>query len=269
MQTTIKLPQWLDELLFEKFGAEYKRERQNLAVVDWDREHLKSYLGTYFPRSYAEAETIFKKYFKTTGEPWGKKSELSILNLGCGTGGDTIGMLNVLSECLPRVNRVRLRYFDGNQESLNIFEEVLCNYRKWMKGIEITERPIPYTVEDLSDFRLLQDIASNRMLYDIVISFKMVCEFISKSRFDDLNTYKEFVEAFLPALAPGGIMVLGDIASRDAEQSAWYPDLMDNGIQKAGGTVYMRNLGNYDIFHVAHSKVKDDSSKLAWRIIQK
>ena len=57
----VRLPDWVDSLLFDKLRARYdpdwKRFSENLDLSDDDQ---KRYLGTYFPRSYAEQYCIIK-----------------------------------------------------------------------------------------------------------------------------------------------------------------------------------------------------------------
>lgn len=54
------LPMWLDKFLFEELGANYAPEHTRYEYnLDLDENELKVYLGTYFPRSYAEIFCIF------------------------------------------------------------------------------------------------------------------------------------------------------------------------------------------------------------------
>jgi hypothetical protein len=60
---SVTLPNWLNELIFETLGAKYCRSNADMTVIDWDKNDILNYLGTYFPRSYAEAYTIFRNKF--------------------------------------------------------------------------------------------------------------------------------------------------------------------------------------------------------------
>ena len=64
MQNNVILPRWLDNLIFERLGAKYCRSNADMTVIDWDKNNVLNYLGTYFPRSYAEAYCIFSDFFK-------------------------------------------------------------------------------------------------------------------------------------------------------------------------------------------------------------
>lgn len=52
------LPEWLDNHIYNNLDAIYHPEFRDLLVIEWDRNELLKYLGTYFPRSYAEAMNI-------------------------------------------------------------------------------------------------------------------------------------------------------------------------------------------------------------------
>ena len=120
MQNNIVLPQWLDNLIFEQLGAKYCRSNADMTVIDWDKSDVLNYLGTYFPRSYAESYCIFTEFFKSHSEQYVSQSELSIFDFGCGTGGEIVGLLTALSECCPNVKKVRVVALDGNKNALQL-----------------------------------------------------------------------------------------------------------------------------------------------------
>ena len=128
MQNSVTLPQWLDNLIFEKLGAKYCRSNSDMTVIDWDKTDVLNYLGTYFPRSYAESYCIFSKYFKLYLDRFVGKEEITIFDFGCGTGGEIIGLLDAISECLPQINTVYVVAMDGNHHSLRLFENVIAEY---------------------------------------------------------------------------------------------------------------------------------------------
>ena len=126
MITCIKLPEWIDNLIFEQLGAKYCRSNADMTVIDWDKNDVLNYLGTYFPRSYAESYCIFSDYFKNNSEQFVNKTELSIFDFGCGTGGEIIGLLTAMSENCPDVKNARIVALDGNQHALQ-FQHTYCS----------------------------------------------------------------------------------------------------------------------------------------------
>ena len=107
MQDSVILPQWLDNLIFEQFGAKYCRSNADMTVIDWDKNDVLNYLGTYFPRSYAESYCIFTEFMTKWPNRFLKKKELSVFDFGCGTGGEIIGLLDAVRK-MHNIQKVKI-----------------------------------------------------------------------------------------------------------------------------------------------------------------
>ena len=62
----IQLPKWIDDLIFQLMGATYApsgESREFDSNLDLSKDKLMVYLGTYFPRSYAESYSIWCNLF--------------------------------------------------------------------------------------------------------------------------------------------------------------------------------------------------------------
>lgn len=66
----VVLPTWLDTIIFDDLSASYCRQKKDMVVLEWNRDDIKKYLGTYFPRSYAESYCIFSDFFKREKCVW-------------------------------------------------------------------------------------------------------------------------------------------------------------------------------------------------------
>lgn len=56
---SVILPEWLNNIIFDDFKAVYEpRPKEVVYNPDQPYEFIKLYLGTYFPRSFAEAYSI-------------------------------------------------------------------------------------------------------------------------------------------------------------------------------------------------------------------
>lgn len=53
----MRLPDWLDKYLFETIQARFHPVYSNMTVIDWNKEQIRDYLGTYFPS--AANRTLF------------------------------------------------------------------------------------------------------------------------------------------------------------------------------------------------------------------
>lgn len=267
MQNNVILPHWLDKLIYEQLGAKYCRSNADMTVIDWDKNDVLNYLGTYFPRSYAESYCIFSEFFKNQPERFANKTELTVFDFGCGTGGEIIGVLNAIGEKRNGIKNINIYALDGNLHALRLYEEILKHYEN-KTCFTITNHILPSQIDDIYDLRVICDMLSDIVLsgIDIFLSFKAICEFVTKQQFEEENPYKHIVEVFKPALNYNGIMCLADVTIYSNVSEEWLPNMMDKGIQSSN--ILYRNEFFNSIFKITHSRKTQDISKIAWRIIE-
>lgn len=265
MVDSVSLPLWLDDYIFNQLKANYCPSNSDMTVIDWDKSNVLNYLGTYFPRSYAEAYCIFRNFFIKDLLSWIFRDKISIFDFGCGTGGEIIGLLMAIGELSPNLKLVEITVLDGNHAALRIFENVIKEYLTHTK-ISITYKVIPQVIEDFYDLSILDAVVTQK--FDIIMSFKSICEFVTKERFEQQNAYEHIAKTFLPKLENLGIMVLADVTTYNSVSQEWLPTMMDKGLSKTGCNIVMKNAGYNQRFIISHSRHKKDESKVAWRIIQ-
>ena len=100
------LPKWLDKIIYTDLEAIFEPHPQDVVYnPDQPYEFVRIYLGTYFPRSYAEAFCIVNNLFEN--EKYLSSiyalEEVNILDFCCGTGGEIIGLIDVLQSKLGSV----------------------------------------------------------------------------------------------------------------------------------------------------------------------
>lgn len=267
MQSSVILPQWLDHLIFEVYGAKYCRSNSDMTVIDWDKNDVLNYLGTYFPRSYAESYCIFSHLFQIQPDLFSQKEDLSIFDFGCGTGGEIIGLLDAISNDIPTIKSVNVKAFDGNLHALRLYEKIFEEY-KCHFNYEVKTQVVPLEIEDFYDLSVLLSVLQGE--FDLVITFKAICEFVTKDRFEKQNPYAHIVRNFIPKLKTEGLMVVDDVTTYNNVSQDWLPKIMDTGLATVPNCqVLMRNEGYNQTFTVHHSNRDADMSKVAWRIIQK
>lgn len=235
-----------------------------MTVIDWDRKNVLNYLGTYFPRSYAEAYCITDDFFSENRPLILDKESLSILDFGCGTGGEIVGVITQLIKHNKRLNTVNVYALDGNFHALRLCESVL---NRFADKIDITIKtiPIPITIEDFYDMSVLKDVLTTES--DMIITFKAVCEFVTKERFEEYNAYGQIIKTLLPKMNHNGIMLLVDVTSYSDVSKEWLPQMMDAGVKSVPCRLIHQNKGYNQPIFVTHSHKTNDVSKVAWRII--
>ena len=266
MQDSVILPQWLDNLIFEQLGAKYCRSNADMTVIDWDKNDVLNYLGTYFPRSYAESYCIFSDYFKKHPEQLANKAELSIFDFGCGTGGEIIGLITALSENFPNVKTVRVLALDGNDNALQLYDNVLLEFKNHI-GLKIENHSAQLCIDDFYDLSVLNNVL--RRSFDLIISFKAICEFVTKQQFEQQNAYEHITKFLLPKLAREGMILLVDVTTYNGTSKEWLPMMMDRGLLATNCCIVDRNQGYNQTYSVTHSFMAKDVSKVAWRMVKK
>ncbi len=266
MRTSTVLPKWLDSHIFGVLGATISPVKGNMTVIDWGKDDMPSYLGTYFPRSYAESYCIFSHYFSNNISEWRHRREISILGFGCGTGGDIFGLLMAIAENLGSVRRVHMHALDGNRHCLRLYEELLDIMRVRMP-FDIDSREGFIAIDDNYDLGVTSYVIDGR--FDIALSFKAIGEFATRNCFGKDNPYRNIATQLYGKLNDGGIMLIADITSFCNAQGEWFPDMLDRGLADAGCRVVDGNKGHNQQFHVSHSRADNYTTKIAWRIIRK
>lgn len=259
----VVLPIWLDSLIFENLSATYCRQNKDMVVLDWSLDDIKKYLGTYFPRSYAEAFCIFSNFFSKEKNVYEYCQELSIFDFGCGTGGELIGFIMAVSKQLPNIKKIEIRALDGNSYALRLLECILEKTAKVL-CLDIESNLMPLIIDDFYDMQVVDQIITQS--YDFIISFKAICEFVTKQQFEQQNPYEHIINVFISKLSSKGVICLADITSFNAVSQDWLPVMLDNASKACNIDIIYRNSGFNEDYHITHTHHKNDTSKIAWRI---
>ena len=126
MITHAILPQWLDDLIYNELNGKYQPCNSDMTVIDWDKSDILNYLGTYFPRSYAESYCIFNNFFEKSPYFFSNKEELSIFDFGSGTGGEIIGLITIVEKYFSNIEKINVKLLTCVSRR--------CWSRRWQKA---------------------------------------------------------------------------------------------------------------------------------------
>lgn len=225
IERRIVLPKWLDSFIFDDLSACYCRQNKDMVVLEWNKDEIKKYLGTYFPRSYAESFCIFSNYLSKESRVYKNCQELFIFDFGCGTGGELIGFIMAVVKHLPNIKKIVIRALDGNTYALRNLECILEKTSQVLH-LDIESYLIPFIIDDFYDMKMVDNIITQS--YDFIISFKAICEFVTKQQFEQQNPYEYIINLFMPKLSSKGVICLADITSFNAVSQDWLPIMLDN-----------------------------------------
>lgn len=212
------LPLGLKATVTEMGGCESPDHERVLSNIDNSRRDNLNYLHTYFPRSYNEIQDVLGELNRTApqfGADLREKREIRILSVGCGTGGDVMGLLyfiylklkncSVDEEALDVAITVDL--VDGNSDAVSLAEQILVETtRGWFRSA-ITIKTAMRRFSAGSD---LTDESGKCGRYDFIVASKFLQE-LSVYR-----PYFRFIGAFRNNLAETGLMVILTTVDRQA-----------------------------------------------------
>lgn len=283
-QNIIILPDWLDNLIFGSLGAKYQPSHERYSYnLDLNGSEAKIYLGTYFPRSFAESKTIFDCICNSSivQSTILTKSEIKVLDFGCGSGGATFGVLHSLENFVHDATTVRIIGVDGNQNSLKLLDKITRFYNSRGK-LKVQLDIVPCFIESEDDFNDVANVIGQE--FDFIISSKAIGEFERKKRISQ-NGYEFFSSLFAPLLTKDGLMVILDVTTKDKESGLFLSQRMNTGVNRFlykthnqfksiapceglhNGIACSRNCFFKKEIFVSHSEKLKDLTKFAVRIV--
>ena len=284
LKTSTRLPSWLDHLIFEelkgRWDADHERFEFNLQSSEDDS---LVYLGTYFPRSYADSFCIFDNLFSVDSchSSLEQKESLRILSVGCGTGGDIIGLLTALLRNFTQFSDISVYAIDGNPHALAILKSVFdrfcittrCDAHLYVKQTVINS----FSTDCVSDWP--------GQKFDFIVSSKMIGEIISDGNGTSDNAYYDFGKTFLPKLSASGLCLILDVTTKPLHTSLFFPHMMSEQLNRL-----MREEEDYEVlvpiccshfgricqnlrcfqqkeFSISHSRKSSDKCRVVYRLI--
>lgn len=274
------LPHWLDKYIFESLDAKYSPEHTKYDYnLDLSKDEVEIYLGTYFPRSYSESFCIYDNLLKNEkyNHVVNSHTIINILDVGCGTGGELVGIITALTKYLPTSITIHIDAFDGNEHSLSALKDIILMQKSQTHHtIDLVTHLKRYALKSKIDTKDVKD-----KIYEFILCNKMVCELISHDIIPK-EAYKKVARSLCPQLSEDGLFLLLDVTTKDAKSGLFYPLIMNKELndyvnehseistliplacskEHCSGSCFMQQT-----FQVSHSHKRNDESKVCYRIL--
>ena len=284
-RTHTMLPPWLDSYIYNNLHAlydpRYKRFEFN---DDLNEEEAKIYLGTYFPRSYAESFLIFDNLFSNTKYRTAieQREKFVVFSIGSGSGGDIMGLLVAMDKHIKSEIPVSIISLDINPNSLELQKYVINRLKN------ISERKIELTqfTERITGRVTFDKYASNAFpdkAIDFLLFSKVGCELHAKGLFSDSNVYYDLLNSFKTKISEVGVVAMIDVTTK-ADGNEFMPTILNRGTSRFTATHHefstllpiscnkFENNCSHPCFcqqeiYVSHCKKINDISKICYRIV--
>ena len=284
-QSSTILAPWLDAFIFNTLEASYDPRYQRFEYNDnLGEEEAKIYLGTYFPRSYAENFLIFENLlmnptFRSRIET---KRKLVVFAMGAGTGGDIIGLLTAIDKFISSGVGVSVIALDVNSHSLQLLSRVIERYKS-VSARNIDFQVFHGRIEGETTLKKYADLAFPDGSIDFLLFSKVGCELHGKNVFQGRNVYKVMLDYFMPKISDNGVFSLLDVTTK-VDGQEFMPFILNQGVNAymAGhpeyATLVPQSCCEYERecavpcfyqqeFSVTHCKKTKDSSKICYRLV--
>ena len=284
-RTHTMLPPWLDSYIYNELYAlydpRYKRFEFN---DDLNEEEAKIYLGTYFPRSYAESFLIFDNLFANNKyrKEVENKGKLVIFSIGSGSGGDIMGLLIALDKRVKPEIKVSIVSLDINSHSLALQKSVINRF----KNLSSRKIDLVQLTDRISGKETFEKYAANAFpdgSIDFLLFSKVGCELHAKGLFRGTNVYYELIDSFKAKISSSGVAVMVDVTTK-ADGVEFMPTILNRGISKFTSThkefatllpiscnKFEKNCSQQCFcqqeFGISHCKKINDISKICYRIV--
>lgn len=235
----ITLPPYLSTLIFGRGGLAGPkpigmRIREGLHA---DEAQQRAYLARYFPKSFAESFAIFQSLFANRHLAQAipeKRGVLAMLNIGSGTGGDTVGLLEAIAATGHMPDRIDVYSVEGNAFALNYQRQIIdAVTTEHSLPVRLLQHQVefPTTRSGFAD-RLTQLLATFQASFDVILTWKSFNEYYHHNRASALGIYRAFLDVVAPSLSAHGLCVMLDVAdSMNGDGVNWFPIIMNNEVK--------------------------------------
>jgi len=283
------LPKEIDQILFKELGAVYQSGGNFDLNLTNDEQQNKTYLGTYFPRSFSESYQLFMCLFsnKSIQHVINQKSALNILEIGTGTGGNVVGMMQAMVESGLQSKAINIYSIEGNVNASGYFGKIVDRFNTLHKTrFVLHQEKIIFSAEMLKS-QMTDYLRVKAIKFDFITSSKFIGEFYNFPGVFGFQLFEGLTEVISDFLQPDGIYILLDVVAGSRDHKCDFKtkimsdELNDYVNTKSDSLKYIypnpcacwssicKTRGCYieKCFKVSHSSIQNDASNVVYRIM--
>ncbi len=253
---SLTTPVWLSyelvDFLYKGLRAIFERRQDVAQSYRWKTERqIRTYLGTYWPKTFAEVFAVFSSYIKMGDfvNKFEEKDKISILDLGGNSLPASIALLFVLKKAGVSLKKVEIFVLDRNLQPVKYGKQIL---NRFFKDIQIK---IYITEKDFNSFFTRH--FSLQKNFDFILCSKMGNELYSQG---NVSCYKQIISYAEKRLNKNGVFYLSDVTMPiNSYSKTFFPMVMNSQIAR-----YLRKNGGLKPvfpvpcgFHGSTCKVRD------------
>lgn len=219
------MPAWFQEYI-KSLNITCGRQNGIRRTYTFSEDDWNNYFDSSFPSTFMSGYKIVRNLINNNvvKDKYKDLTTIKIADIGCGSGGASIGAITAIEQFLPNVLEIDICAFDYNENALNVFENCLKAYQPDNEKICINKQQIKfvpvcsdvkhnkYTLEDFGDY-LKNDT------YDFILCFKMVNELIFNHKFRG-DTYKNLAHVASPHISKQGFFILLDVSQSNEKDES-------------------------------------------------
>lgn len=276
------LPSWVETFLFDSLKAKYEpdwlRFSDNLDLSDEDQ---RKYLGTYFPRSFVELNSIFENLYQSSRfrTVYSNLDTIAILDICAGCGGDLLGTITTILQNSKRVKNLLITVIEACESSINSLRYFIQECRKQYPYMTIECKCIRCHIQAVND--ILAQPINDYFPYDIILFNKAGSELFRQGI---KTVYQDICSSLAPLLNLSGVLCILDITMKDEKTGIFYPQILNDQVNR-----FISEVGSFcsilpiacrfkelecntpcytqQHFSVSHRGRSNDLSKVAYRLI--
>jgi len=216
------LPKELDQILFNEMGGYYQKGTNVDVNINNSEDDNKRYIGTYFPRSFAEAFTIMNDIYEQDliKMSINSRQQINILDIGTGTGGNVIGMMEFFRSIGLNSEKITFYTLEGNSNAIEMQKRIFNSYNeKYSTKFILNNTLMRFTSAATLNSQIEIFLKQKGLTFDFITSFKFLSEFYSLDYNQAKGIYTYTVKTLQKFLAPQSFLILFDLVSGNMDRN--------------------------------------------------